>query len=292
MLELRQDRKPLKVSMPAGRHRCRAAIALVRETFLNTCRSCFLRRGKNSLNGAKEKYFEHDPRARRAHCWMVKLYAAQAVLLQSIFGMRGKCVLTRLGIIAMSFCAQTTQGIQALMAWPISGSWQRRSKMACCRRRWQFVKIFAQCLCRMICSEGDALTTSVKAAGIVDESSDINLTVLRKCFKTHAVVMQGHLPNSSWPRQKRKYRESVDSILCTCLEFLMHANCEHVVFAKALQGKINLNAIPQNRKCDKSTKSSADASKQRGEIAAQGEIQKACLYLSPRVISRNLGEHK
>ena len=105
---------------------------------------------------------------------------------------------------------------------------------------------FAQRLCSMIAAEGDALITAVKAAGILEENK-INLTALRKCFKTHAVVLQGHLPNASWPRQKRKYRESVDSILCTCLEFVMHADCEHVVFVKGLKGDINLNAIPRNR---------------------------------------------
>ncbi|CAK9086653.1 unnamed protein product, partial [Durusdinium trenchii] len=48
---------------------------------------------------------------------------------------------------------------------------------------------FAQRLCSMIAAEGDALITAVKAAGILEENK-INLTALRKCFKTHAVVLQ------------------------------------------------------------------------------------------------------
>ena len=102
----------------------------------------------------------------------------------------------------------------------------------------------AKRLCEMIVSEGHILIGHMKDAGIVEENQ-INVHVLHTMFKTYAVVMQGHLPNTSWPRHKRKVGEQVDSVLCTCLEFLMHADCEHVIFVKALQGTIILDTVPE-----------------------------------------------
>eukprot|EP00439_Symbiodinium_sp_Y106_P017038 s2075_g2.t1 len=50
-----------------------------------------------------------------------------------------------------------------------------------------------------------------------------------------------------WPRVRRRLQQPLPTVLCTCGEFMQHADCEHVVYVKALenfQGAENLNNIP------------------------------------------------
>ncbi|CAE7685615.1 unnamed protein product, partial [Symbiodinium sp. CCMP2456] len=73
---------------------------------------------------------------------------------------------------------------------------------------------------------------------------------LEYLFQDHCAVMRGHLPNSSWPRHRRRGGETVPSLVCSCCTFMMHGECEHVLFVRALLGDpvVNLKAVPVLRK--------------------------------------------
>ena len=96
---------------------------------------------------------------------------------------------------------------------------------------------FAASLVQLICSEGPALEKALQACQIVtkeDGRLQLDQDRLALYFEKHAVVMKGHLPNSTWPRQRRKLETPVDALLCTCVPFVLRAECEHVLFVKAL----------------------------------------------------------
>ena len=111
---------------------------------------------------------------------------------------------------------------------------------------------FARLLCQAIAAEGQPLVASLVDLGVFkgERREDLDVSVLRRCFLEHAVVMQGHLPNSSWPRQCRRLGEPVDAFLCTRLNFALHADCEHSAFVKALTGdpKVDLRSLPEQRR--------------------------------------------
>lgn len=91
----------------------------------------------------------------------------------------------------------------------------------------------------LIASEGKDLEKWLAESGIAAEdtksgSRRLDAERLRDILANHCAVMEGHLPNSCWPRKHRKLSERFPSVVCTCLEFLMHGECEHVVFVQAL----------------------------------------------------------
>ena len=92
----------------------------------------------------------------------------------------------------------------------------------------------------LIAAEGKELEKWLAESGIAQEdertagSKHLNLDNLRAAFANHCAVMEGHLPCSCWPRLHRKVKEPFPTVVCTCVEFLMHGECEHVIFVKAL----------------------------------------------------------
>jgi len=93
---------------------------------------------------------------------------------------------------------------------------------------------FATQFANLIASEGDALATWLSKTGIALPTQRLDIDKFRHHFGFHCVVMQGHLPNSCWPRVKRRNLIAWPTMVCTCLEFLMRGACEHEVFVKAL----------------------------------------------------------
>ena len=100
-------------------------------------------------------------------------------------------------------------------------------------------KEFGTCFANLIACEGPELEKWLVKSGIVTEvqaqKKSLNIDKLKEFFGRHCAVIEGHLPNSCWPRQQRKMQSSFRSIVCTCLEFLMHGECEHVVYVEALK---------------------------------------------------------
>ena len=76
----------------------------------------------------------------------------------------------------------------------------------------------------------------LKAANIVlsEDGDALCEAQLHAYFKHTCSVMRGHLPNTSWPRHRRRSEISVDALLCTCPYFMMHAECEHALYVGAL----------------------------------------------------------
>ena len=104
----------------------------------------------------------------------------------------------------------------------------------------------AKSVTALIVSEGLPLQELLCKCGVMTEDSkaSVNESRLQELFLDLAIVMQGDLPNSAWPRKATELDFSVDSMLCTCLPFLLHAECEHVLFVKALENRgINLKNV-------------------------------------------------
>lgn len=98
-------------------------------------------------------------------------------------------------------------------------------------------KDVATIVANLIAAEGEELARWLEKSGLV--TSDQGTRVLdsdrlRNLFFFHCVVMEGHLPNSCWARRRAKLRDIWPTRLCTCQEFLMHADCEHIIYVKAL----------------------------------------------------------
>ena len=109
----------------------------------------------------------------------------------------------------------------------------------------------ADIIAGLICTEGDNLAKWLSKAGIstqgeTPDGSHINIDKLEHFLSVHCAVISGHLADQCWPRARRKLKQPIPGKLCTCVEFLMHADCEHIVFVKALCGQLeaNLNEIP------------------------------------------------
>ena len=74
------------------------------------------------------------------------------------------------------------------------------------------------------------------------------------------------------------------SIVCACLEFLLHGDCEHVVFIKAVEGEgnVNLRSIPvvrtdgRKRKADDAA-IAPEAKKQKRRFR---KCSRSCLHMS------------
>ena len=101
-------------------------------------------------------------------------------------------------------------------------------------------------LCQMLYKEGQELQDLVTRAGILFAAPDgmlrLNRGVLKQYFVDHVVVCEGHWVKAYWPRGR--VGEHVYKV-CTCLHHVLHAECEHVLFAGALcGGPPNLNNVP------------------------------------------------
>ena len=93
----------------------------------------------------------------------------------------------------------------------------------------------------LIMSEGATLTARLVEAGVVsggpgDDECTVDAEMLRKCFHDHAVVMEGQLIDSYWPRMRKGTLEHAPATVCTCWSYMLYAECEHVVFVHALPG--------------------------------------------------------
>lgn len=91
----------------------------------------------------------------------------------------------------------------------------------------------------LIAAEGKELEKWLSESGIGKEDDQtcrkrLDLDNLRAAFTDHCAVMIGHLPCSCWPRLHRKVNEPFPTVVCTCVVFLMHGECEHVIYVKAL----------------------------------------------------------
>ena len=49
------------------------------------------------------------------------------------------------------------------------------------------------------------------------------------------------MPNSSWPRHRRRGADTVPSVVCSCCTFMMHGECEHVLYERVLLGDPAVN---------------------------------------------------
>ncbi|CAK9008753.1 unnamed protein product, partial [Durusdinium trenchii] len=92
----------------------------------------------------------------------------------------------------------------------------------------------AETVANLIAAEGTQLEKWLAKGGIVREGR-LELGALQKYMHRYCAVLEGHLVQVSWPRSHRKLKKAVPGKLCTCREFLLHADCEHVLFIKALQ---------------------------------------------------------
>ena len=96
----------------------------------------------------------------------------------------------------------------------------------------------AKLVTELIVAEGKKLEDLLCKCGCITNGArgrTVDEKRWEELFLNFAVVMQGDLPNSAWPRASRDLDVAADSVLCTCLPFLMHAECEHVLFVKALE---------------------------------------------------------
>ncbi|CAE7390174.1 unnamed protein product [Symbiodinium necroappetens] len=101
----------------------------------------------------------------------------------------------------------------------------------------------------LIAKDGAALKNQLLQAGILKSENgqeSLELPALQFYLNKHCCVMKGHLPDSCWPRLRRRLQTAFPSVVCTCLEFLLHGDCEHVAFIKALEGEgnVDLRNIP------------------------------------------------
>lgn len=112
----------------------------------------------------------------------------------------------------------------------------------------------AKRIANMIAAEGKELATALEQAGVVTGAADakeLNLTQLQIHFVEHCAVMEGHLPDTVWPRARTELQVRWPARVCACTTFALHADCEHVLFVNALQDDSiaqHMNTIPTVRK--------------------------------------------
>eukprot|EP00438_Fugacium_kawagutii_P024089 Skav218388 [mRNA] locus=scaffold3482:8652:12922:- [translate_table: standard] len=97
----------------------------------------------------------------------------------------------------------------------------------------------AKVVTELICSEGKTLEALLRKCGVItvqERGAAVDAGKLQELFGDLAVVMQGDLPNSAWPHTDEELDLGPTALFCTCLPFLLHAECEHVLYVKALEG--------------------------------------------------------
>ncbi|CAJ1405087.1 unnamed protein product, partial [Effrenium voratum] len=107
----------------------------------------------------------------------------------------------------------------------------------------------AKMVANLIASEGPQLEKWLCKAGIAKDG-ELELKALQKYMQQYCAVLEGHLAQASWPRVRRKLKKPVPGKLCTCREFLLHGDCEHVLYVKALQDDptADMRNIPTQRR--------------------------------------------
>ena len=107
----------------------------------------------------------------------------------------------------------------------------------------------AEMVANLIASEGPQLEKWLCKAGIAKDG-ELELKALQKYMQQYCAVLEGHLAQASWPRVRRKLKKPVPGKLCTCREFLLHGDCEHVLYVKALQDDptADMRNIPTQRR--------------------------------------------
>eukprot|EP00439_Symbiodinium_sp_Y106_P061628 s794_g9.t1 len=87
----------------------------------------------------------------------------------------------------------------------------------------------ARTLCAMLYKDGADLTDLLVSSGILEVQEGghyvLNRKVLKRYFVDHVVVCEGHCVNSYWPRGRDG--EHIYKV-CTCINYALHAECEHV----------------------------------------------------------------
>ena len=112
----------------------------------------------------------------------------------------------------------------------------------------------------LITSYGQKLQDSLYSSGVVQNepfTADWQVDFERMSFLlcSHCVVITGHLAAAYWPRYKRSAREQVPVILCTCLFYVQHAECEHEYFISCKEcGRPILADAPDTRKVGRKRK--------------------------------------
>ena len=107
----------------------------------------------------------------------------------------------------------------------------------------------ARTLCAMLHKDGADPTALLVASGILEVQEGGHHVLNRKALKTyfvdHVVVCEGHCVNAYWPRGR--HGDHVYKV-CTCVNYALHAECEHVKYACALcGGPPDLNSVPETK---------------------------------------------
>ena len=134
----------------------------------------------------------------------------------------------------------------------------------------------ATMLANLIAAEGTELAKRLEESGIVNESKILDVDRLRYYFQFHCTVMEGHLPNSCWAR-RRKQMGDWPTRLCTCHEFLMHGDCEHIIFVKALTDEKAAAALAKVPLVRKKGRKRKEASQDDGK-KPQRPQKESCLH--------------
>jgi hypothetical protein len=109
-------------------------------------------------------------------------------------------------------------------------------------------RTIAETIAGLILSQGDTLIAALRVAGVVTEALRPNLATMRELLCQHCCVITGHLVKAMWPRRSNKEAAKDFELLCTCLPFALHAECEHVVYVSCLRtGEPNLASLPAVR---------------------------------------------
>ncbi|CAE7236065.1 RPL15 [Symbiodinium sp. CCMP2592] len=138
----------------------------------------------------------------------------------------------------------------------------------------------AETFADLLTLDGTELQRLLTRCGVAEGDANkqrLNANALDKLLGVHCAVFRGHLADSLWPRVRRRLQTPLPSTLCTCIEFMQHAECEHIVFVKALEGDAdaeNLNEVPILRKRGRKPKRKADAEMKSASAAKRRRQQK------------------
>ncbi len=111
----------------------------------------------------------------------------------------------------------------------------------------------ANIICGIIAATGQELTHLLSRAGIVvgvagSTEWSVNSARYHELLSRMAVVMDGELVRAHWPRLGRSLMETSSRCpyVCTCAAFGVYAECEHVLFVRALTNQgIDLRLLPK-----------------------------------------------
>ena len=131
------------------------------------------------------------------------------------------------------------------------------------------------CLVDLLTCEGRQLERALKHAESVS-GDDANQRLCEErlvyFFYRHAVVLQGHLPDFTGPQERRVLESHVPGLLCTCESFIMHAECEHVLFVRGLTEDLiamQFKSIPAQRRRGRKRKNDGVAAVAAKKAAAR-----------------------